>query len=127
MGVELRVIYGDTDQMGVVYYANYLRFFEAARGAFLRERGMKYGEVEAGGYVFPVIDAQVRYVRPLKFDDVFHVEATMLELKRASMRFAYRLTRGEELCADGSTGHACMKNGRPVRFTDEMLHVLQRS
>jgi hypothetical protein len=52
--VEVRVIYGDTDQMGVVYYGNYLRYFEAARGALIRASGVSYGDIERSGYLLPV-------------------------------------------------------------------------
>ena len=61
---ELRVIYGDTDQMGVVYYANYLRFFEAGRGAFLRSFDRSYRQIEASGVRMPVVEAHVRYLAP---------------------------------------------------------------
>src|SRR5262249_5138353 len=75
--VEIRVIYGDTDQAGIVYYANYLRFFEASRGAFLRERGRSYVEIEAAGLTMPVIEAHVRYLRPARYDDLIVVKVRL--------------------------------------------------
>jgi YbgC/YbaW family acyl-CoA thioester hydrolase len=68
---EIRVIYGDTDQMGVVYYGNYLRFFEAARNDFLREKGARWRDVESThGIYLPVVEAKVNYKRPAFYDDL---------------------------------------------------------
>jgi acyl-CoA thioester hydrolase len=59
-----RVLYGDTDQMGIVYYANYFRFFEGARGEWIRGLGMSYAEIEERGIFLPVLEASVRYLKP---------------------------------------------------------------
>lgn len=125
MALEIRVIYGDTDQMGVVYYANYLRYFEAARGAFVRDQGQSYGDLEKLGFALPVIEAHVRYRQAAKYDDLLLIETTICEVRAASMRFDYRLFRNEELLADGYTVHACIDgSGRPVRFPPEMKRLL---
>src|SRR5262249_41682857 len=114
---EIRVIFGDTDQMGIVYYANYLRFFEASRGAFLRGVGRPYSELERAGWGLPVIEAHVKYVRPARYDELIAVTVAVDELKRASMRFRYEVRRGDELLAEGWTVHACVdKSGRAVRI-----------
>jgi acyl-CoA thioester hydrolase len=123
---EIRVIFGDTDQMGVVYYANYLRWFEAARGAFLRERGRSYGEWEKSGLSLPVVEAHVRYRRPAHYEDLVRIEATVEEVKAASFRFTYKVTRGAELLAEGWTVHACIdRTGRPLRLPEEMTRLLE--
>ena len=122
MGLDLRVIYGDTDQMGVVYYANYLRYFEAARSNFLRERGRSYRDFERNGVLLPVVEAYARYHLPARYEDLIHIEPTVVEVKGASLKFEYRVTRpkgdNSELCATGYTVHACIdqKSGRPTRF-----------
>ncbi len=130
---EIRVIFGDTDQMGVVYYANYLRWFEAARGVFLRERGRSYAEWERAGLSLPVVEAHVRYRRPAHYEDLVRVQATVEEVKAASFRFRYQVTRLQagagappgELLADGWTVHACVdKDGRPRRLPEEMTRLL---
>ena len=115
---EIRVIYGDTDQMGVVYYANYLRFFEAGRNEFIRARGMRYRDFEVDhGLRLPVTEAQVRYRTPARYDDLLTVETTLVELRRASARFGYRVLRGEEVLATGATVHACVDlEGRVQRL-----------
>jgi acyl-CoA thioester hydrolase len=123
--LQLRVIYGDTDQMGVVYYANYLRYFEAARGHFIRARGSSYLDVEAAGYHLPVIEAQVSYKQSLRYDDLFTVEAVVAERKKVRVKFAYRIVRGETLVAEGYTWHACIdKHGRPSPMPPEMIRFL---
>ncbi len=106
---QLRVIYGDTDQMGVVYYANYLRFFEAARNEFLRAKGLRYADLESReGLALPVTEAAVQYRRPARYDDLVVVEIALAELGGASARFAYRILRDGELLATGHTVHACL-------------------
>lgn len=85
---EYRVIYGDTDQMGVVYYANYLRWFEKGRTEFLRQLGVPYTSIEDSGLYFPVAEVSCRYHRPARFDDVIIIETTLNALNRASLSFS---------------------------------------
>jgi acyl-CoA thioester hydrolase len=113
---EIRVIYGDTDQMGVVYYGNYLRFFEAARSDFLREKGARWRDVErTHGVYLPVIEAKVNYKRPAFYDDMLFIETALAELGRASLRFEYKVLRGDELLATGHTVHACVDKQGDIR------------
>src|SRR5690242_7155678 len=111
---KLRVIYGDTDQMGVVYYANYFRYFEFARAEYFRTRGGTYRDLEKEGYALPVVEATCRYKASAKYDDLIAIE-TKLELHRASMTFSYQIRRDGEpaVLATGHTVHACIKDGRP--------------
>jgi acyl-CoA thioester hydrolase len=113
---EIRVIYGDTDQMGVVYYGNYLRFFEAARSDFLRDKGVRWRDVErTHGVYLPVVEAKVNYKRPAFYDDLLVIETTLAELGRASLRFEYRVLRGDDLLATGHTVHACVDKQGDIR------------
>jgi acyl-CoA thioester hydrolase len=123
---EIRVIYGDTDQMGVVYYANYLRYFEAARNEFIRAKGLRYRDFEASyGLSLPVAEATVSYRSPARYDDLLTVEIALDEVKRATARFAYRIVREGELLATGSTVHACVDlEGRVQRMPKELLDRL---
>jgi acyl-CoA thioester hydrolase len=124
---QVRVIFGDTDQMAVVYYANYLRYFEAARAALLRELGSSGQHLAAIGVAFPVIEAHCRYRRPARYDDLVDVELTIESMAAARVRFAYRLRRGGELLADGWTEHACLgDNGRPRRIPDDLRAMFAR-
>ncbi len=126
---ELRIIYGDTDQMGVVYYANYLRFFEAGRNEFIRAHGLTYRDFEERfALQLPVAEAKVSYKAPARYDDVVAVETSLAELRRASVRFAYRILRGDELLATGETVHACVDvDGRVRRLPPELLERLDPS
>lgn len=121
--IDVRVIYGDTDQMGIVYYANYLRFFEAGRNEFLRACGAPYREVEANLRVrLPVVEAHVNYKLPARYDDLLVVETTLAQVRRASARFEYAVRRGEELLVTGHTVHACIDfDGALQRLPEPLL------
>jgi acyl-CoA thioester hydrolase len=124
---KVRVIYGDTDQMGVVYYANYFRYFELARGEYFRARGGSYRDVEAKGLMLPVVEASCSYRSPARYDDVLHVKADLSEMKRASMRFTYEVRReGQDaILVTGQTLHACVnKEGRPVALPEDVVKLL---
>jgi acyl-CoA thioester hydrolase len=125
---QVRVIYGDTDQMGVVYYANYLRFFEAGRNEFLREKGLRYREVEERlGVILPVSEAAVSYRTSARYDDLLTIETSLAELRRASARFDYRILRDQEIVATGHTVHACVDaQGRIRRVPPELAAALSR-
>src|SRR5512138_2460689 len=109
--------------MGVVYYANYLRFFEAGRNEYIRAHGLRYRDFEERfGLRLPVSEASVTYRLPARYDDVVAVETSMGELRRASARFEYRIVRGDELLATGHTVHACVDlDGRIRRMPPELL------
>lgn len=123
----VRVIYGDTDQMGVVYYANYLRYFEAARNEFIRAKGLRYRDFEAQyRLALPVVEAGVRYHAPARYDDLLTVEIALGEARRATARFDYRIVRDDgTLLATGHTVHACVDpEGRVKRMPPELLERL---
>jgi acyl-CoA thioester hydrolase len=126
---DVRVIYGDTDKAGVVYYGNYLRYFEVGRNEFLRAKGLVYRDFEAQYRVFlPVVDAQITYKTPGLFDDVLSIETVMTRLGRASVRFEYRVVRGDVLIATGHTVHACVGfDGKVERLPDAVRAQLADS
>ncbi|HEY1557337.1 MAG TPA: thioesterase family protein [Kofleriaceae bacterium] len=114
MKYEVRVIFGDTDQMGVVYYANYLRFFEGGRAAYWRALGKTHHDIEAAGIALPVIEAHCAYKRPAHYEDLLAIDVDVSELRTASFRFVYAVRRGGELIAEGHTRHAVIgADGRP--------------
>jgi acyl-CoA thioester hydrolase len=105
---KIRVRYKDTDCMQVVYYGNYLTYFEVGRVEFLRERGMPMSEVNQKVHM-PVVDANIRYLRPARLDDLLDVRCWISERKRASFQFSYEiLNEAGERVATGSTRHACL-------------------
>ena len=125
---RLRVIYGDTDQMGMVYYGNYLRYFEAARNEYLRLARVPYRAFEETyRLMLPVVEATVRYRRPARYDDELAIYAAIPEVRGASARFIYEIRRvsdGEPL-VDGHTVHACIDGaGRVARIPSELRRAL---
>ena|SRR5579859_3422714 len=133
MGVShtntVRVIYGDTDMMGIAYYANYLRWFEAGRNELIRAQGMTYRELEERGLILPVVEAHVRYLKPARYDDELEVVTTVGETGRVRLEFLYEVRRGTpaELVATGSTVHACLlrEGMKPARLPDDVLERLR--
>lgn len=115
------VCFGDTDQMGVVYYANYLRMFEFSRVLFMRSCGLPYSEVEAAGFALPVAEAHVNYLAPARFEDDLAIEAALVKLGYASAEFRYRVRRAAQVIATGMTRHACVdRSGRPTRIPEPL-------
>ncbi len=122
---EQRVIFGDTDQMGVVYYANYLRYFEGARAEYWRALGKSYKDLEAWGVALPVVEAHCAYKRPARYEDLLDIEVEIGELRGASVRFVYAVRRGGELLAEGWTRHAVIgTDGRPRAIPEPMRAVI---
>jgi acyl-CoA thioester hydrolase len=121
---RVRVIYGDTDQMGMVYYGNYLRYFEIARNEFLRRIGAPYRAFEeTHGLRLPVVEANVRYRRPARYDDELAILAAVPRVTGATARFVYEIRRhpdGEELVS-GHTVHACIDaRGKVARLPQSL-------
>ncbi len=124
--LEHRVSYGETDAMGVVYYANYLHLFERGRGALIRALGFSYATVEARGFFLPVREASCRYFSPARYDEIIHIRTGLAKRSRASLTFVYEITNADKsaVLARGSTQHALVNGqGRPVRIPD-WLHDL---
>ncbi len=112
-----RVSYGETDCMGVLYYAEYLHIFERARSTYIREKGMSYAQVEERDVYLPVREARCRYRAPARYDDMLFVRAWISEWGRASVTFSYELFAEDKkrLLADGFTQHAFVNGqGRPM-------------
>ena len=109
---EARVRYAETDQMGIVYYANYLVWFELGRVELLRSLGLAYSRLETDhGCILPVIEATCRYKSPARYDDEILIETRPAMLRGSVLKFAYRILRkapeGEDqtLLAEGETVH----------------------
>ncbi|MGD0729928.1 MAG: thioesterase family protein [Terracidiphilus sp.] len=109
---EVRVRYAETDQMGIVYYANYLVWFEIGRVELLRSLGLAYSQLEIDHQcILPVVEATCRYRAPARYDDRILIETRPALLRNSVLKFAYRILRkapeGEEptLLAEGETVH----------------------
>jgi acyl-CoA thioester hydrolase len=104
---QIRVRYKDTDTMSVVYYGNYLTYFEVGRVEYLREKSLPMSLVNQRIHM-PVVEAFVKYVKPAKLDDLLEVVSRVSERRRASFTFSYEIrNESRELVATGFTRHAC--------------------
>jgi acyl-CoA thioester hydrolase len=116
-----RVSYGETDAMGVVYYANYLHLFERGRGELIRGLGFSYSVVEERGIFLPVREATCRYLAPARYDDIIHIRTGLSTRSRASLSFVYEIMDADRraVLTRGSTQHAVVNaQGKPVRVPD---------
>lgn len=124
-----RVIYGDTDNMGMAYHANYLRWFEIGRTELFRSLGLPYREIEARGLYLPVSEAHCKYLHPVRYDDVLVIETTVDPTVRGGMKFHYviRIEADRTLAARGWTLHACVTSEgkviRPPAFLKEAIRT----
>jgi acyl-CoA thioester hydrolase len=122
----LRVRYAETDKMGVVYYANYLVWFEVARADLLRSLGWTYREMEHAGVSLPVIEAHCEYHRSARYDDEIEVRTEGRMLSPVRMEFQYKVFRRDDhvLTASGRTVHAALDPaGRPCRLPPRIREV----
>lgn len=133
--VPLRVRFGETDLMGIVHHASYVLYFEAARVSWLRRRGVTYQTWASAGIHLPVVDIEIQYKRPAKFEDELIVETTLAKVTAATLTFAYRILRGSEpmllttghtrlACVDGSEQAAGHGHHAVRRIPDSMKSVL---
>lgn len=127
----VRVLYGDTDAGGIVYNANYLRYFERGRTELMREWVCTYNEIEKMGFVLPVIECWSRFKAPAFYDDLLIIETEISELSRLKCTFSYRILRDEEqggkprLLVKGYTVHAAVtREGKLTRLPDWILEKI---
>lgn len=116
---RLRVRYGETDQMGVVYHTNYLNWFEVGRTEWIRKAGLTYRELEEKGVLLPVTDAVLSYKKPARYDDVVEIRTRIKELGAVRLAFAYEIIRVSdgELLVSGETMHVFTnKELKPIRL-----------
>jgi acyl-CoA thioester hydrolase len=131
---RIRVRYAETDQMGVVYHANYFIWFEVGRVELLRQLGFAYKQMEHDDDChFPVVDAQCRYKAPARYDDELLLETTVLAMRRSVIKFGYRLMRpGTDtltLLAEGETTHVTVNRSLhkiplPRKYADVLEQFL---
>ncbi|HEY0795678.1 MAG TPA: thioesterase family protein [Acidisarcina sp.] len=128
----LRVRYAETDQMGVVYHANYFVWFEIARVELLRGLGFSYKELEADDCHLPVVEATCRYRAPAHYDETLSVETRIAALRNSLVKFAYRLTREAAddlpvLLAEAETTHILVDGQMKMRRLPDRYAAALRS
>lgn len=115
-----RVSYGDTDQMGVVYYANYLELFERSRTEMLREAGLPYRKMEEMGLILPVREAHCDYLASARYDDLLTLRSYIAEAKGAKIKIATEIYLEDELLVKGYVVLVCVDREakRVIRIPD---------
>ena len=124
---RVRVRYADTDRMGVVYYANYLVWFEVGRTEWLRETGWSYRDMEHNGISLPVIEAHCEYRQPARYDEEIEIRTRATLLTPVRIRFDYDVVRAsdETISASGHTVHAALDtSGKPCRLPGRVREML---
>ena len=124
----LRVRYGDTDQMGVAYYANYLYWFEVGRTEFCRALGRSYADWEAEGVFLPVVESHCRYKHPARYEDEITIYTKIGEIRASSIVFECRIERASDIkpLAAGWTRHAFVDaDGRLIRGDNPMRRWIE--
>lgn len=121
------VRYSETDQMGVVYYANYFVYFEAARTQLLKKEGKSYGQFEREGVYIPVLEAHCKYKSPLFYEDEIVVNCWISEVKNTSFKFEYEVLKNGKVVAEGFTRHCCTtKDLKPVKIPDDLRKIIDK-
>jgi acyl-CoA thioester hydrolase len=124
----VRVRYGETDQMGYVYYGIYAMYYEVARVESLRQLGLTYKEIEAMGIIMPVLENRSRFIAPGRYDEQLRIVTTLREKPSVRIKFEYEIFNSENtLIHQGETSLAFVDKvtNRPCRPPDAMQKVLE--
>jgi acyl-CoA thioester hydrolase len=125
---EHRVTYAETDQMGFVYYANYLIYFEIGRTEYIRSSGMSYKQLEDIGYMLPVLEVSCKYHKPAKYDDILTIRTAISEFKGIRLGFSYEILRDGIKLVEGTTSHAFVDTeGRPRKLSPEIQDKIKKA
>ncbi|WP_141706098.1 acyl-CoA thioesterase [Caloranaerobacter ferrireducens] len=122
----IRVRYGETDQMGIVYHANYFVWFDIGRTEFFREIGMEYKTLEEKDVLLPVIDVGCKYIVSAKYDDEIIIRTKVTELKGVRLKFNYEIIRKNDMVklAEGYTAHAFVNSElKPINFKKKFKDI----
>jgi acyl-CoA thioester hydrolase len=117
---EQRVYYADTDHGGVVYYANYLRWFEIGRTELLRDLGVDRSELESGDILLPVVEVKCEYKASAKYNDVVRIVTGIEKVGNKSIIFGYEVLREEQLLAKGHTVNVFVKEEKSVEIPESI-------
>ena len=126
--IEIRVRYGETDQMGYVYYGNYAQYFEMGRVEWLRNLGITYKRMEELGIMLPVLNLNTHYHKPAKYDDLLTLKTTLVKKPSVRISFEFELFNQEEellTTAECSLVFIDMKRNRPTKAPDYILEKVE--
>lgn len=125
---KIRVRYGETDQMGYVYYGNYAEFYEVARVEMLRNLGLSYKWMEETGIMMPVLELKCKYIKPALYDDLLSIKVSLKEMPKTRIVFNYELfNENNELINIGETTlvFVNINTKRPTLGPDEFINKLE--
>ena len=126
---ELRVYYSDTDHGHVVYYANYLKWFEIGRTEILRQAGFDYNDFEKQGLIAPVVEVHCNYKQPARYNDIIIIKTTLEYIGNSSIKFNYDIIRKKDnvLLANGYTVNVFVdiKTLKPIKIPENLRKALQ--
>jgi acyl-CoA thioester hydrolase len=124
--MQIRVRYGDTDQMGYVYYGNYPYYYEMARAEAIRSLGITYKQIEQSGIVMPVTRMNIKYIQPAFYDDLLQVRLTIPEKPGRSILFVYEIFKQDEKTNEGETTLVFLdkKSQRLIHAPDMLMERL---
>ena len=124
---SIRVRYQETDKMGIAYHGNYFTWMEVARIDLLDSIGCPYKELEASGYLLPVIQCECEFKSPARFDDIIDIEVRLPKLDQVRLNLEYSIRKGENLLAKAKTSHAFVDtSGRVVRPPDQFVQKAKK-
>ena len=127
---KIRVRYAETDQMGVVYYANYFVWMEVGRTNLLRKNGLSYKQLEKDGYALPVLKAYAEYFYPAHYDEEITIHSLLKEMKGPKLKIEYKILNAEKkLLASGYTEHAFISSstGKVVKPPQSFSQLVEAS
>lgn len=124
--ISLRVRYAETDQMGFAYYGSYMAWLEVGRVEALRELGIVYRDLELEDILLPVSEVNIRYLRPVRYDDEITIETTITEAPSARIKFAYSIIVDNTVVSEAETTLFFMDRTsfRPMRCPQSILDAL---
>ena len=126
--IQFRVRYGETDQMGFAYYGNYAQYFEIGRTEWLRKLGITYKKMEENGVMLPVMNLNINYLKPAKYDDLLTLKTTLIKMPSAKIEFSYEIFNEEnELLTTANTTlvFVNMKTNKPTKAPEYILEKLR--
>ena len=127
---QIRVRYSETDQMGYCYYVNYAQFLEIGRVEALRNSGFRYKEMEQQGILLPVLDFQIKYIFPAKYDDLLTIETTIVAIKGTRIIFDYEIINemGVKIATASTTLVFVSKESmRPMKAPENIVKAIQNA
>jgi acyl-CoA thioester hydrolase len=128
--IEYRILYADTDAMGVMYYANYLRIYEAGRGSLMRKIGFSFSKMEEMGIICPAINVNIEYIRFAKFDSIVKVRTKISKKPAAKLEFIQELYDSQDMLLNRAIvnlGFVKTVNGRATRCPACLMDMFDKA